>query len=225
MNWSALAALTFISFFGVMGNEHSPKMADDDPRIVAVRKQMGWDWMQKKRGSIWQGVTKVVKAGIPGQDPLSKLIFGPNKVNPLDSVGFGDDIDYYFLDALRTYVFAPARDPIGEIHNYQTSDAVRKLYGDFLLDFKDDAFWRLSISASIDDRGGDIEKCRGGLVFISAQNHAYISVAKQAFKQGMDVSAMFTLMYPQRHNMDACTWFRATYRDNKSGFIALVNSF
>ena len=206
--------------FASPSNERSPKF--EDPRIVKIRKEMGWDWMQEKRGSLWPNI---VKSAIPGHDPITQLFTSGTKVRPIGNPDFFGSIDYYFLDALRTYLYNPGGNPIGEIWHYQTNNAVRKDYGDFLLDFKDDAFWKLSITASIDDRGADLQKCRDGLNFITANGHDYIVVAQQAFKQGKDVLAMFALMYPQRHNMDACTWFRAAYREKKAEFIAIVNSY
>lgn len=216
-----------MSLFIVLGFTNNPKPGQhfsttscEDPQTVKVRKEMGWDWMQEKRGSLWPSIIDPN----PLHSPILKL-FTTTEIRAIGNPDFYGDIDYYFLDALRTYIFNPGGNPIGEIHNYQTNDAVRKDYGDFLMNFHDDAFWKLSITATIDDRGADLNQCKGGLDFINANGPVYIKVAQQAFKKGEDVKAMFALMYPQRHNMDACTWFRGTYREKRAEFIALVNSY
>ncbi|MBS1916992.1 MAG: hypothetical protein JST87_12000 [Bacteroidetes bacterium] len=190
-----------------------------DARSLQVRNNLGWEWMQKKHSSFFGDLISNLN---PINNPVTRFIFGPDKINLLDSVNLKEDIDYYMLDALRVYIFSPASNPIGEIWENQTNDAVRKLYGDYLLDYHDSTFWKLALTASIDNRGGDIQKCKEAFDFISANGHPYISIAKEAIKKGRDDYALFILMYKERHNMDACTWIRATYRDNRQAFIDLL---
>ena len=193
----------------------------EDPRIVNVRKQMGWDWMQEKPGKSIFDIA--VSSAIPGQDPITALFTGPTVIRSIQSPNFSDGIDYYFLEALRTYVFSPGSNPIGEIWHF--NEGSRTLYGNYLQDYHDEAFWKLAITATLDDAGGNMQQCRTALEFIHANGPDYITVAKQAFLKGNDVLAMFALMYPQRHNMDACKWLRGTYRTDKKRFVSLVNSF
>lgn len=73
----------------------------------------------------------------------------------------------------------------------------------------------------------NLDKCREGLFKEKTRLSAAINFAKKKFAEGNDIFGMFSLMYGCANaggDEDYEEWYRAAYRDNKVGFIALVNS-
>jgi len=205
-----------------------------DPAVKQVMDNLAWQWVQQYEGS---GLfTKIVTITDPGTrltlyEFVTDVASGPvapsePKNPPPDHIDFTADLNYYVLDALRAYIFAPGSNPFDIIWHRQ-NDGVRAIYGNYVQANSEAAFWKLVISSAMADHPLNLDKCREGLMKEKIRFKAAVNFAKLRFAEGNDIFGMFSLMYGcagSGGDEDYEQWYRAAYRDNRAGFIALVKS-
>ena len=193
----------FISFIFLGFNCFSQRDADissiiNNPDVQEVLMNMRWQW----RTATDRGSNKIVIAGVEV---------------------YGSTEQYAVITSLKTYIdgnedAAFAKFITGQSHAPSVQDmykAARSKYGV-------DVFWTLVCSASWPDHPSDLRDAAQNIGWSKGNNLGNYQNAKSAFDSGQNIRGMYYLMQGQAHNQSIQETYRATFRDNKKQFIALV---
>ena len=84
------------------------------------------------------------------------------------------------------------------------------------------AFWTLVCSASYEDHPADLADAAVNIPWSKGNNPGNYQAAYDAFKAGQNIRGMYYIMLGQAHNQSIQETYRATFRDKKKEFLALV---
>jgi len=170
-----------------------------DPLVIDAMKNFQWQWDNCKDGSNF-------------------------KVNINGLVIYNSGDNYSVFSALERKVKGPGDDGFNMLLNGQRHNAcIQAEYRNIMQKYGAELFWELVCSSSDARHPANLSDARANIDWLRGHNSSSYLSAKRDFSNKQYVSAMYWLMWGQRHNPSIQETFRGTFRDQRDNFIKLSN--
>lgn len=148
---------------------------------------------------------------------------GSNKIIIAGAQVYGSTEQFAVITSLKDHIDGNEEVAFSKFLTGQShAPSIQEMYKAARAKYGKDAFWTLVCSASYEDHPADLVDATANVGWSKGNNLGNYQAALEAFKAGQNVRGMYYIMLGQAHNQSIQETYRATFREKKKEFIALV---